>query len=420
MTTLPLSNTDGSSARRYTAIAIILHWVIALAIVFQMAGGKWMVSAGAAATGSVFTIFQIHKTVGLTILGLTLARIIWRLANSAPALPDGMTRFERFASSVAHIGFYGLLIVLPLSGWAMASVSPTGVPTFFLLLESLPFGHLPLLGDAGLTERHSAEAFLKGVHKNLSFAMAGLVALHVLAALKHQFIARDNLIARMIISAKALPNSVAKGSTAALAGFAVVAFLGGGIAWGIAQKSGTAPAVAGQLETSPSAGNWVIDPAQSALGFTLTFTGNPVEGTIANWTGDISFDPDALDTSSATITIDMASITLSDGTLQAQSSGGDGFDTANHATAIYRTDAFIRADDGSFTAQGRLTMRGVTVETPLKFAFDEADGTATVTGSASLNRIDFGIGAVGAADESWILHIVDVTFGIIAQRAPVS
>jgi cytochrome b561 len=65
MTTLPVDSLDTSSARRYTTVAIVLHWAIAIAILFQLVGGKWMVSAGAAATGSVFTVFQIHKTVGI-------------------------------------------------------------------------------------------------------------------------------------------------------------------------------------------------------------------------------------------------------------------------------------------------------------------------------------------------------------------
>lgn len=420
MTTLPVDNLDTSSARRYTTVAIFLHWAIAAAILFQLVGGKWMVSAGAAATGSVFTVFQIHKTVGLTILALTLVRVIWRLANPAPALPEGMSRFERFAASITHLGFYALLIAVPLSGWAMASVSPTGVPTFFLLLESLPFAHLPLLGDAGLTERHTAEAFLKSMHYYLALAMGLLIVLHIAAALKHQFIAKDNLIARMIISARTAPNSIAKASVGGVAAAAALMFLVGGIAWGINQSASyraaaNAPSTA-QSDAPASDGAWVIDHATSTLGFTITYTGNAVEGTIGSWTGDVVFDPEDLNNASATITIDMASITLGDATLQAQSAGGDGFDLANHATASYQANDFDRADDGSFIANGTLTLRGVTVDVPLTFTFDDADGVATVSGRATLNRLDFGIGAVGAANESWILYGVDVTFKLIATR----
>jgi cytochrome b561/polyisoprenoid-binding protein YceI len=420
MTTLPVDSLDTSSARRYTTVAIVLHWAIAIAILFQLVGGKWMVSAGAAATGSVFTVFQIHKTVGLTILALTLARIIWRLANPAPALPDGMSRLERFAASVTHLGFYAFLIAVPLSGWAMASVSPTGVPTFFLLLVSLPFAHLPLLGDAGLTERHTAEAFLKSVHYYLALAMGLLIVLHVAAALKHQFIAKDNLIARMIISARSAPNSIAKASVGGIAVAAALVFLVGGIAWGIGQsmtyQSATVVDGAGQADTGLAPNAWVIDHAASSLGFTITYTGNDVAGTIGGWSGDILFDPNDLESARASITIDMTSVSLGDATLQAQASGGDGFDLANHATATYQANQFARADDGRYLADGTLTLRGVSIDVPLSFTFEETDGVASVVGSASVNRLDFGIGAVGAANEAWLLYRVDIAFDLTATR----
>lgn len=414
---MAISTADTADARRYTTVAIILHWVIAAAIAFQMVGGKWMVSAGAAATGSVFTVFQIHKTVGLTILGLTLARIIWRLANPAPALPDGMTRLERLAANITHVAFYAFLILVPLSGWAMASVSPTGVPTFFALLESLPFAHLPVPADMGLTQRHTAEGFLKAVHHNLSLAMGLLIALHIAAALKHQFVARDNLIARMIISARTAPNSIAKTGVGGAAAAATLVFLVGGIAWGLQQAGSYGAPQTTSLEAQPaSSGAWLIDHEASSLGFTFTFAGNTVEGGIGSWTGDIVFDPANLDAASATITIDMASITLGDATLQAQSSGGDGFDLAVHPTAIYTTQNFTALGDDTYEADGTLSLRGVSVPAPLAFTFSQIDGVATVEGSTTLNRIDFGIGAVGAADESWISHGVQVRFSLTARR----
>jgi cytochrome b561 len=82
MTTLPVDSLDTSSARRYTTVAIVLHWAIAIAILFQLVGGKWMVSAGAAATGLFSRFFRFTRPSALTILALTLARIIWRLGQS--------------------------------------------------------------------------------------------------------------------------------------------------------------------------------------------------------------------------------------------------------------------------------------------------------------------------------------------------
>ncbi len=421
MATLPADTFDASasasSERRYTTVAIILHWVIAAAILFQMVAGKWMVAQGDDATDTVFTVFQIHKTVGLSIFALTLARIVWRLANPAPALPQGMTAFERFAANGAHIGFYVFLIAVPLTGWAMASVSPTGVPTFYLLLEALPFAHLPLLTESGLDVRHDAELILKAVHANLSLAMGLLIALHIAAALKHQFIARDNLIARMVVSARTQPNSVARASIAGIAASTTLMFIIGGIAWGVQQSASYHPASEANLEAAPaSAGAWVIDHEQSVLGFTVTYTGNDVAGTIGAWTADIVFNTQDLFAASATVTIDMTSVSLGDATLQAQAAGGDGFDLANHATATYEASNFERLDDQTYVANGKLTLRGISVDAPLSFTFAQTDGIATVSGSTSLNRLDFGVGAVGAADEAWLLYGVDVAFDLTAQQ----
>ncbi|MEM6711673.1 MAG: cytochrome b/b6 domain-containing protein [Pseudomonadota bacterium] len=404
--------------QRYTTVAIILHWLIAVAILFQMAGGKWMVSAGAEATASVFAVFQIHKTVGLTILALTLARIIWRLAHPAPALPEGMTGFERTVSSVSHFSFYMLLLLIPLSGWAMASVSPTGVPTFFLMLEALPFAHLPLFGGASLTELHNIEGVLKNAHNYLSMAMGALVLLHVAAALKHQFVAQDNLLARMVVSAKSVPSVASRAGMGGLAGLAGAAFIVGGIGWGIAQKTTPATAV---LDTDVlvggQTGEWTIDHDQSSLGFTITFTGNPVVSTIGAWDASITFDPDALEEASANVSIDMTSVSLGDATLQAQSGGGDGFDLTNFPTATYETTGFTQNEDGTFLADGTLSLRGMNAQVPLTFTFDEdGDRVARVSGSATLNRLDFEVGAVGAANEAWILYEVTVAFDLVATR----
>ena len=406
---------DPQHGQRYSALAIMLHWTIALAIAFQLAGGLWMVSADASATPWVFTAFQIHKTVGLTILALTLARIAWRLANPAPALPEGMTRWEAAAARVAHVGFYGLLLALPLTGWAMASVSPTGVPTLFLLLDALPFAHLPF-GDLSLTERHALEAALKAAHENLSWAMVGLVVLHVGAALKHQLIARDNLLARMILSARTRPVATPRTGLAFLSLALAALFLAGGIGVGLLQRGETRPQAAAPAAVPASAGAWVIDAAQSAVTFTLTFSDAPVTGTIGAWTADILFDPQALDASRASVTLDMASVAIANPMLAPQAGGSDGFDVAGHPIAIFAAETFTALDDGRFLADGSLTLRGVTVAVPLVFSFAERDGVARVEGQATLDRLAFGIGAVGAADEAWLRHAVVVDVQLVATR----
>jgi hypothetical protein len=235
----------------------------------------------------------------LTILALTLARIIWRLANPAPALPDGMSRIERFAASVTHLGFYAFLIAVPLSGWAMASVSPTGVPTFFLLMDVLPFAHLPLLGDAGLTERHTAEAFLEK-RALLSGARHGPVDRFARRSCSEASVHRQRQSDRphgYLCPIRPEFHRQSQrwrhrgGGSADVSGrrhclgYRAIHDLSAGHSrrrfWGA------------DLGSTPDA--WVIDHAASSLGFTITYTGNDVAGTIGSWTGDILFDPSDLE-----------------------------------------------------------------------------------------------------------------------------
>ena len=112
-------------ASRYTSVAIALHWLIGLLVIGNLAGGLLLDSlfpedVAAAQAGRSFTI-GLHKSFGLTILALTLVRIGWRLGHRPPALPGWMTAGEKAAARLTHAGFYGLMLVMPLSGWLMVS-----------------------------------------------------------------------------------------------------------------------------------------------------------------------------------------------------------------------------------------------------------------------------------------------------------
>ncbi len=186
-----------AARQSYDRVAIALHWAIAAAIIILIYVGKWMTEAletHSAPQMVVFQAYQWHKSVGLSVLVLSLFRIYWRVRHKPPALPDQMSAFERLASHAAHIGFYGLMIGLPLTGWAMVSTSPWGLPTIWFGLFEWP--HLPILST--LEDKKPVEAVFKEAHELLGNLAIGLIVLHVLAALKHQFINRDQVLARMV------------------------------------------------------------------------------------------------------------------------------------------------------------------------------------------------------------------------------
>jgi cytochrome b561 len=132
-----------------------------------------------------FTLYNLHKSIGLTILALAVVRIVWRLMNPIPPMPSGSQRWEELASRASHVLLYVLLFAQPIAGlvFSMASSFPTviwGVT-------------LPDVGNSKPVE----EAF-KAVHVYLSWAILGLVGIHVAAALRHHFVLKDNVLRRML------------------------------------------------------------------------------------------------------------------------------------------------------------------------------------------------------------------------------
>lgn len=185
-----------AAQQRYTTVAIVLHWLIAAAILALLGGGLWMTEAikVPATQATAFTVYQWHKSLGLTVLVLSVLRLLWRLVNPPPALPQDMGRLIQLAARGTHAAFYVLMIGMPLIGWAMVSASVYGLPTIVFGLFEWP--HIPML--ANLQDKALVEAALKAIHRTGGFLMIALLILHVVAALKHQFIDRDHVLGSML------------------------------------------------------------------------------------------------------------------------------------------------------------------------------------------------------------------------------
>jgi cytochrome b561 len=176
---------------RYTAPAIALHWVLAIAIVVSFCVGLYMHELP-------FSPFRLklynwHKWAGVTILILSVLRLVWRITHRPPALPASMSAampaWQHTAHHATHHLLYLLFFIVPLTGWAYSSAA--GFPIVW-------FGVLPLPDFVG-ADKALAE-LIKPLHKFSTFALAGLVVLHVAAALKHQLFDKDGLMTRMSLS----------------------------------------------------------------------------------------------------------------------------------------------------------------------------------------------------------------------------
>jgi len=172
---------------QYNKVAIVLHWTIALLIIGLILFGllmtqEWMPNR--------FAIYQWHKSIGMTVLVLSLARLLWRLGHRPPPLPDAMPGWQRRASHFTHGAFYALMFAMPLLGWAMVSASDLPIPTVIYGLMTLP--DMPGVSES----KASAERF-KFLHEIGAKLFIALIFLHVGAALKHHFTDRDDVLKRM-------------------------------------------------------------------------------------------------------------------------------------------------------------------------------------------------------------------------------
>jgi len=184
---------------RYGAVAQTFHWLIAALIVTQFVLANW--AADLPLGAHKLALLARHKSVGMTILMLAVLRLLWRLKNPPPELPPGMTPLERTLARSTHVAFYVLLFAMPLTGWMMSSAKNYSVSWFGL------FTWPNLIG-----KNETAFDCLRSTHHILSDALFVIAVLHILAALKHHFWNKDDVLLRMLPFIKANRAKLEKGS----------------------------------------------------------------------------------------------------------------------------------------------------------------------------------------------------------------
>ena len=173
----------GQEAARYTRVAILLHWLIAALIVVNLLVGFFHEDFDKPVRGA---LMAFHKSTGITILALSLARLAWRLTHRPPAYDVSMRPWERVLARATHILFYVMLIAMPLSGWLLSSTGTRPVGLWY-----------GLFGIAKLPAAAETHDLWEESHELLGYLMLALVVLHVAGALKHHFEGHRHMIERM-------------------------------------------------------------------------------------------------------------------------------------------------------------------------------------------------------------------------------
>lgn len=177
---------------RYSTVAIVLHWTIAALIIGNIAAA-WTF-ANMPKGLAQYNVVQLHKSIGMTVLVLTLARIAWRLGHKPPALPP-MPAWQKGLAHGVHAGLYLVMLVMPLSGWVMASASKRNLPTMIFGTFQLPF--IGPIHDLPPPAKALWDDVASETHEILAKLAYVLIVLHVAAALKHHFVDRDSVLVRM-------------------------------------------------------------------------------------------------------------------------------------------------------------------------------------------------------------------------------
>lgn len=180
---------------RYSLVAMILHWTTAWCILGLLVAGYVMTSysqeLGLAMT---FKVYQLHKSFGALVFVLTVARLAWRLTHPVPPLPDNMAGWEVALAKVSHIGFYVILLIMPLTGWAVVSAASFKIPT--VIFDIIPLPHIPYFVNHA--DPKGVEALTQTVHWYLAITIVVLLVMHVGGALKHHFLVKDDVLKRML------------------------------------------------------------------------------------------------------------------------------------------------------------------------------------------------------------------------------
>ncbi|WP_171240588.1 cytochrome b/b6 domain-containing protein [Ruegeria sp. HKCCA5491] len=397
----------------YGSVTKTFHWLTALLILTALPLG-WIANdiAHAIYDPTVPTteddiaraarLFSMHKTVGITVFFVALARILWAFSQTKPGLLNADNKPEAFAAETVHWLLYGSLVLVPLTGWAHHAAAEGFAPILWPFGQNLPF--VP-------KSAHLAE-LTASLHWLFVWTLAGSLVLHIAGALKHHVVDKDSTLRRMLPGNAKAPEPPAQHHSA-IPAFTALAVWGAVLisGWSIGAFDHHSHADTDTTELAEVQSDWQVQEGNLAI--TIAQLGSPVTGQFEEWTAAIAFDEPEQPglAGSAEVTIAIPSLSL--GTVSGQAMGADFFDSAQFPTAQFKADLY-KTETG-YEARGPLSIRDKSVDVILPFTLDLEGDRATVNGQLELNRVDFDIGTSQPTEESLGFAVV-VSVDLTATR----
>ena len=282
----------GNTRETYGLVAQFFHWVTAALILAMLPLGVYMTDLPQETAEQVqhkAWFFSLHKTIGVTVFFVAIARVLWAIVQPHPKLLNADRRLESLAAQTVHWALYGAIIVMPLTGWLQHSAAAGFAPFWLPLPQDLPF-----------VPKDPRLATVFGIaHVFTAVLLTGALVLHIGGALKHALIDRDGTLRRMIPGLRPAEQAVlSEPHYRRLPVFlAVLGFVAVGVAVAVdyrLESTGGQAQLTEPVGAQTSESSWIVDPQTSKLEIQIIQMGNPVLGEFQNWSATIQFDPNNL------------------------------------------------------------------------------------------------------------------------------
>ena len=374
-----------TAEQRYGDVAVLFHWLIAFFIIGMLLVGKYMTHFLDENDPVRFQLTQWHKSFGLTVLFLSVLRLIWRFTHRPPAELASIPSWQQRIAGWVHLLLYGLMFALPITGWIMSSASPLNVDTVLFNVITIP--HIPPFPD--LPNKADIAASFHEYHELAGNLLILLLLAHIGAALKHHLIDKDSVLVRM------LPDWTSrsfKSKTAALA----MAILG--------------CTVGLYLYASTDRQAALLAAGDSEVSFIADLTGDDTPGTFADTEVTASIDTQNPANSSIVAIVNTATLSSDNAQVAGSLPDAEWFDVEGHPQARFESTEIIENGDGSLQVSGNLTIKSTTEPVSFAMSLTDEEGKQVARGEFTIDRRQFDVGMQSQDNDDYVGFDVTVRF----------